>query len=115
MNNMYFNDSLYAPRNTRNKQTQRVFSILKAMGQQTPSQDTPSRAEPQKDKSEKLPIPLKLNLSIREASEYSNIGINRLEAMLREPGCPFVLFVGTKKLVKREPFERFIAEKYAIG
>lgn len=114
MNNMYLKDNLYTPRNTRDKQTQRVFSVLKAMGKQASSQEAPARAEPQKDKSEKLPIPLKLNLSIREASEYSNVGINRLEALLREPGCPFVLFVGTKKLVKREAFEQFLAQRHAI-
>ena len=50
---------------------------------------------------EKVPIHLKMNLTIREAAEYSNIGINKIDAMLRSPNCPFVLYVGTKKLVKR--------------
>ena len=49
-----------------------------------------------------LPIDRKLALSIREAAEYSNIGINKIDSMLRSPNCPFVLFVGTKKLVKRK-------------
>ena len=49
---------------------------------------------------EKVPIHLKMTLSIREAAEYSNIGINKIDRMLRSPNCPFVLFVGTKKLVK---------------
>lgn len=49
---------------------------------------------------EKVPIHLKITLSIREAAEYSNIGINKIDRMLRSPNCPFVLFVGTKKLVK---------------
>ena len=47
-----------------------------------------------------LPIDRKLVLSIQEASAYSNIGINKIDAMLRAPNCPFVLFVGSKKLVK---------------
>jgi len=34
--------------------------------------------------------------------------------MLRTPNCPFVLFVGTKKLVKRKEFEQFISEKLVI-
>ena len=48
---------------------------------------------------EKVPIPQKLTLTIREAAEYSNIGINKIDSLLRSPNCPFVLFVGAKKLV----------------
>ena len=57
---------------------------------------------------------MKMTLTIREAAEYSNIGINKIDSMLRTPNCPFVLYVGTKKLVKRKEFERYIAEKLAI-
>ena len=54
--------------------------------------------------SQEVPIPEKLLLTIKEAAIYSNIGINRIDSMLREDGCPFVLFVGSKKLVKRREF-----------
>ena len=64
--------------------------------------------------SESVPIHLKLTLSIKEASEYSNIGINKIDAMLRQPGCPFVLYVGTKKLVKREAFAKALSQKLMI-
>ena len=53
-------------------------------------------------------------LSIREAAEYSNIGINKIDEMLKQPNCPFVLYVGTKKLVKRKAFEEFIEGRVAI-
>lgn len=66
------------------------------------------------DTNEKVPIHLKMTLSIREAAEYSNIGINKIESMLRTPNCPFVLFVGTKKLVKRKAFEEYISRKVCI-
>lgn len=62
----------------------------------------------------KVPIHLKMNLTIRETAEYSNIGINKIDSMLRAPNCPFVLFVGTKKLVKRKEFERYISGKLMI-
>ncbi len=61
-----------------------------------------------------VPIHLKMTLTIREAAEYSNIGINKIESMLRSPNCPFVLYVGTKKLVKRREFEQFISQKLTI-
>ena len=61
-----------------------------------------------------LPIDRKMLLSIREAAEYSNIGINKIDELLKQPNCPFVLFVGTKKLVKRKAFEAYIERKVAI-
>lgn len=64
--------------------------------------------------SESVPIHLKLTLSIKEASEYSNIGINKIDAILKQPNCPFVLYVGSKKLVKRKEFEAYISSKLII-
>ncbi len=63
---------------------------------------------------EKVPIHQKIALTIKEAAEYSNIGINKIDQMLRTPNCPFVLFVGTKKLVKRKEFEEFIRSQIEI-
>jgi excisionase family DNA binding protein len=63
---------------------------------------------------EHVPIYRKINLTTREAAEYSNIGINKIDSMLRSPNCPFVLFVGTKKLVKRKAFEEYISRQLAI-
>ena len=63
---------------------------------------------------ERVPIHLKMTLTIKEAAEYSNIGINKIDAMLKQPNCPFVLFVGNKKLVKRREFEEFIHSQLTI-
>lgn len=63
---------------------------------------------------EMVPIHLKMVLTIREAAEYSNIGINKIDALLKQPNCPFVLYVGTRKLVKRKEFEEYIRNKMAI-
>lgn len=59
-------------------------------------------------------IHLKMNLTSKEAAEYSNIGINKIDSMLRTPNCPFVLYVGTKKLVKRKEFEEYISQSLII-
>ena len=61
------------------------------------------------DNESKLPIHLKMLLTIREAAEYSKI-----DSMLKQPNCPFVLYVGTRKLVKRKEFETFIRENLII-
>ena len=65
-------------------------------------------------KVERVPINQKMALTIREAAEYGNIGINKIDAMLKQPGCPFVLYIGTRKLVKRKEFEKYISENTVI-
>ncbi len=62
----------------------------------------------------RLPINQKVLLTIKEAAEYSNIGTNKIDAMLKQPNCPFVLYVGTRKLVKRKEFETYLSGKVAI-
>ena len=39
------------------------------------------------NKIERVPIHLKLALTSKEAAEYSNIGINKIDSMLRTPNC----------------------------
>ncbi len=63
---------------------------------------------------EKVPIHLKTILTIKEAAEYSNKGINKIDSMLRSANYPFVLYVSTKKLIKRREFEQFISHKLTI-
>ena len=53
-----------------------------------------------------IPFWLKVTLTIKEAAAYSNIGINKIEELLKQPKCDFVLYVGNKKLVKRKEFEK---------
>jgi excisionase family DNA binding protein len=60
------------------------------------------------EKELQVPIWKKTTLTVKEAAAYSNIGINRIEEMLRDPRCQFVLYVGNKKLVKREMFEEYL-------
>ena len=61
-----------------------------------------------------VPIPLKMTLTEMDAAVYCNIVINKIDGMLRSPNCPFVLFVGSKKLVKRKEFEQYISQALVI-
>lgn len=63
---------------------------------------------------ERIPIKDKYILTIKEASEYSNIGINRISRMLDDPYCTFALFNGNRKLIKRIEFEKFLTEAHNI-
>ena len=61
-----------------------------------------------------MPFWLKLTLTIKEAAAYSNIGINKIEELLKQPKCDFVLYVVNKKLVKRKEFEQYISKSLEI-
>lgn len=63
---------------------------------------------------ERVPISEKFILTIKEAAAYTNIGINKIDSLLKQPNCPFVLYVGTKKLVKRKEFETFLERQLVI-
>ncbi len=63
---------------------------------------------------EKVPIKDKLNLTVAEAAEYSNIGIAKINEMAKDPKCPFVLHIGRKKLIKRAAFEKYISSMLEI-
>ncbi len=62
----------------------------------------------------KVPIWQKTTLTVREAAEYSNIGINKIESLINGPNCDFVLHVGRKRLIKRKQFEQFLERRIEI-
>ena len=61
-----------------------------------------------------VPIENKIVLTIPETAGISNIGQNRINKLLKAPNCPFVLYVGNKKLVKRKEFEKFLSDRFEI-
>ena len=66
------------------------------------------------NKNLEIPIYQKLTLTKEEAAAYSHVGINKLEELLKIPNCPFVLYVGKKKLITRREFEAFLTENVEI-
>ncbi|MDY4490036.1 MAG: excisionase [Candidatus Faecousia sp.] len=63
---------------------------------------------------EQIPVNQKVLLTIPEASALTNIGINRIYSMANQPNCPFVVYVGIKRLIKREKFEEFLSNAVTI-
>ena len=61
-----------------------------------------------------VPVNQKACLTIDEAAAYSNIGINKIQELARDPRNNFTLYVGKKKLIKRVKFEEFIAGNLEI-
>ena len=61
-----------------------------------------------------VPICEKSNLTPEEAAAYSGIGINKLRKISGSESCPFVLWIGTKRLIKREQLDEYISRMYSI-
>lgn len=61
-----------------------------------------------------VPLWQKSNLTLDEAAVYSGIGKNRIRQLSDDENCEFVLWVGTKRLIKRKQFDEFIAKQYSI-
>ena len=64
-----------------------------------------------------VPIWKKMNLTVEEASEYSGIGTSKIKELSNSedcPFCPFVLWNGTKRLIKRKQFEEYLSSQYSL-
>ena len=55
-----------------------------------------------------VPIWYKVSLTVEEAAEYSNIGVNRIRELCKEPMTKFSFKVGKKVLIKREAFDEYL-------
>ena len=56
-----------------------------------------------------IPIWNKQNLTLEEASKYSQIGIDKLRTITDDEDCNFVLWIGNRKrLIKRKLFDEYI-------
>lgn len=61
-----------------------------------------------------VPLWEKSNLTLKEAAEYTGIGINKLRDISNDDNCPFVLWVGGKRLLKRKQLDEYLAKSFSI-
>ena len=61
-----------------------------------------------------VPIWEKSNLTLEEAAAASSIGVKKIRELSHDENCPFVLWVGSKRLIKRKLFDKYIEECYSI-
>ena len=61
-----------------------------------------------------VPIWEKSNLTLEEAAAYSGIGINKLRDLSNREDCEFVLWVGSKRLIKRRLLDRFLERCFEV-
>lgn len=61
-----------------------------------------------------IPFWEKSNLTVEETARYSGIGINRIKELSNGDDCPFVLWVGKKRMIKKRLFDKYIENQYSI-
>lgn len=61
-----------------------------------------------------IPIWEKSNLTLEEAAAYSGIGINKLRKLTNDEHSELVLWVGTKRLIKRRLLDELTDKSYSL-
>ena len=61
-----------------------------------------------------VPISTKAYLTIHEAASYFNIGEKKLRELTGGDRCPYVLYCGSKRLIKREQFKNYLDRQFSI-
>ena len=73
-----------------------------------------SKVDDMTKEKEIVPLWNKYSLTLEEAADYFNIGVNKLRDLTNDNDCQFVLFNGTKRLIKRELFEEYLNNQISI-
>ncbi|HOX40728.1 MAG TPA: excisionase [bacterium] len=61
-----------------------------------------------------VPIWQKSNLTLEEAAAYTGIGINKLRDMSNDESCQYVLWVGTRRMLKRRKLDEYLDNAFSV-
>lgn len=62
----------------------------------------------------RIPIWQKVTLTLEEAAIYTGIGVNKLRELSNDSNCSFVLWNGSRRLLKREKLVEYLNKAYSI-
>lgn len=62
------------------------------------------------------PVPIweRTTITLSEAADYTGIGINKLREISGGKDCPFVLWIGNRRLIKRKKLEEYLDKHYSL-
>ena len=63
---------------------------------------------------DKIALSQKSLLTLEEASAYFNIGVCKMRELTNDENCPYVLWNGNKRLIKRQLLEEHLNRLYSI-
>lgn len=53
-------------------------------------------------------------LTVEEATFYSGIGNKKIYALTEMDNCPFVIWIGRRRVIKRKLFVEYLERQYSI-
>lgn len=63
---------------------------------------------------DKIALSQKSLLTLEEASAYFNNGVCKMRELTNDENCPYVLWNGNKRLIKRQLLEEHLNRLYSI-
>ena len=66
------------------------------------------------EKREMVPVWEKVVLDLEEASAYTGIGVNKLREISDKEDCDYVLWVGNRRMFKREKLDKYLQKAYSV-
>ena len=66
------------------------------------------------EKIEMVPVWEKAMLTLEEASAYTGVGICKLREISSYDDCDFVLWIGNKRLFKKDRLMKFLENEFSI-
>lgn len=61
-----------------------------------------------------VPVWQKSLLTLEEAAAYTGIGANRLRQMSEAKNCDFVIWVGCRRMLKREKLNDYLLKSFSV-
>ncbi|MCQ2532911.1 MAG: excisionase family DNA-binding protein [Saccharofermentans sp.] len=61
-----------------------------------------------------VPVADKALLTLEEAASYFNIGMAKIRELTSDDHCPYVLWNGSKRLIKKTLFEKYLNSLFSI-
>lgn len=97
-----------------NYEINEIENYLNVLGNNTKNTDLKAISNTNNVENNTVSIDKKIYLTIKETSLLFNIGISKIRNLTQERDCPFVLFNGSKCLISRKKFEKFLDSKHSI-
>ena len=66
------------------------------------------------EKEKTVPVWERTTITLEEAAAYTGIGVKKLRQMTDEPTCNYVIWVGTRRMIKRKKLDEFIDQAFSV-
>ena len=66
------------------------------------------------EKEKTVPVWERTTITLEEAAAYTGIGVKKLRQMTDDPACEYVMWVGTRRMIKRRKLDEYLDQAYSV-